>query len=241
MAAKKICKGQDFAKKSKVPRQTAGRRAANFNRERLLGDECHRAWQIHILQYIWRANALLCCRVFRRPLIVEKNMLCYNKRSMGRKRRSREFRNNSQVIDIDKARKQRLEKRRAEKAKEEEKVRYAASQNTRGKMAIRRAQRRRRALIGIIVVCIIGVVVFSILNVISLKNEQKNMREQQEALKKEKAQLEKELSEINDPENIEKQAREQLRLIKKGEYLYVFPEDMNEPEENSGDESGEEE
>ena len=160
---------------------------------------------------------------------------------MGRKRRSREFKNNSQVIDIDKARKQRLEKRRAERAKEEEKVRYAASQNTRGKMAIRRAQRRRRVLIGLIVVCIIGVVVFSVFNVVSLKKEQKNIREQQEALEKEKAQLEKELSEINDPENIEKQAREQLHLIKKGEYIYMFPEDMNETEESSEDEADKEE
>ena len=160
---------------------------------------------------------------------------------MRRKRRSREFKNNSQVIDIDKARKERLEKRQAEKAKEEEKIRYAASQNTRGKMAIRRSQRRRRLLIGIIVVCIIGVVAFSILNVVSLKKEQKNMREQQEALQKEKAQLEKELSEINDPENIENQAREQLRLIKKGEYLYVFPEDMNENEDSTEDKAEKEE
>lgn len=67
------------------------------------------------------------------------------------------------------------------------------------------------------------------------------MREQQEALQKEKAQLEKELSEINNPENIEEQAREQLRLIKKGEYLYVFPEDMNEDEESSEDKQKNEE
>lgn len=160
---------------------------------------------------------------------------------MGRKRRSREFKNNSQVIDIDQARKQRLEKRRAEKAKEEEKIRYAASQNTRGKMAIRRSRRRRRILIGIIVVCIIGMVTFSILNVVSLKKEQRAMREQQEALVKEKAQLEKELSETNDPENIEEQAREQLRLIKKGEYLYVFPEDMNKSDGESEDRAEKEE
>jgi len=172
---------------------------------------------------------------------VEKTLLWYTKRSMGRKRRSREFKNNSKVIDIDQARKQRLEKRRAEKAKEEEKIRYAASQNTRGKMAIRRNRRRRRLLIGIIVVCIIGVITFSILNVISLKNEQRNMREQQEALEKEKAQLEKELSEINDPENIEKKAREQLKLIKKGEYLYVFPEEMTDDEESSEEKSDKEE
>ena len=160
---------------------------------------------------------------------------------MGRKRRSREFKNNSQVIDIDQARKERLEKRRAEKAKEEEKIRYAASQNTRGKMAIRRSRRRRRLVIGLIVVGIIGAITFSLLNVISLKKEQRSMREQQEALQKEKAQLEKELSEINNPENIEEQAREQLRLIKKGEYLYVFPEDMNEDEESSEDKQKNEE
>lgn len=172
---------------------------------------------------------------------MEKTLLWYTKRSMGRKRRSREFKNNSQVIDIDQARKQRLEKRRAEKAKEEEKIRYAASRNTRGKMAIRRSRRRRAALIGLIVVCIIGVITFSILNVVSLKKEQRSMKEQQEALEKEKAQLEKELSEINDPENIEEQAREQLRLIKKGEYLYVFPDDLNEGDSQDDEKAEKEE
>ena len=229
MAAEEICKAQVITK------------SKGHYRNRIL-DMCgYSHQQISILLRFWQINALLCYRVFRRPHIVEKTLLCYTKRSMGRKRRSREFKNNSQVIDIDQARKQRLEKRRAEKAKEEEKIRYAASQNTRGKMAIRKAQRRRRILIGIIVVCIIGVVAFSVLNVISLKKEQKNMREQQEALEKEKAQLEKELSEINDPENIEEQAREQLRLIKKGEYLYVFPEDMIDNEENPEEKADKEE
>lgn len=229
MAAEKICKAQVITK------------SKGYYGNRIL-DMCSYSYQqISILLCFWQINALLCYRVFRGPHIVEKTLLWYTKRSMGRKRRSREFKNNSKVIDIDQARKQRLEKRRAEKAKEEEKIRYAASQNTRGKMAIRRNRRRRRLLIGIVVVCIIGVIAFSILNVISLKNEQRNMREQQEALEKEKAQLEKELSEINDPENIEKKAREQLKLIKKGEYLYVFPEEMIDDEESSEEKSDKEE
>lgn len=145
---------------------------------------------------------------------------------MGRKRRSREFKNNSRVIDIEEARKQRLEKRRAERKKEEERIKRSAGRNTRGKMAIRRNRNRRRILIGIIVVAIIGAIAFSLFNIISLKREQSQMREQQEALEKEKAQLEKELSEINDPENLEEQARDQLRLIKEGEYLYLFPEEI---------------
>lgn len=151
---------------------------------------------------------------------------------MGRKRRSREFKNNSQVIDIEEARKQRLEKRRAEKKKEEERIKYEASQKTRGKMAIRRNRARRRVLMCLIVVFIIGAIAFSVLNVISLKEEQSQTRAQQEALKKEKAQLEKELSEINDKENIEDSARDQLRLIKKGEKLYIFPEEITEADKN---------
>ena len=181
---------------------------------------------VSVLLRIWRAFGSCGYRLFRRALIVEKNMLWYNQRSMGRKRRSREFKNNSRVIDIEDARKQRLEKRRAEKKKEEERVRRAAGQKTRGKMAIRRSRNRRRLLIVIIVVAITGAIAFSVFNVISLKKEQREMREQQEGLTKEKAQLEKELSEINNPENLEEQARDQLRLIKKGEYLYIFPDEI---------------
>ena len=96
-------------------------------------------------------------------------------------------------------------------------------------------------MIAIIVVSIVGVIALSVFNVIALKKEQKDMREQQEALQKEKAQLEKELSETNDPENVEEQAREQLRLIKKGELLYVFPEEITEAEETEPDEADKEE
>ena len=76
---------------------------------------------------------------------MEKNMLWYNQ-FMGKKRRSREFRNNSQVIDMDEARKKRQAKRREEKAREEEKARKYARQHTAGKMAIRRQKRRRKIL-----------------------------------------------------------------------------------------------
>jgi len=106
-------------------------------------------------------------------------------------------------------------------------------------MAIRRSQRRRRILIGLVVVGVIGAIVFFSLNIISLINERQTMKEQNEALLKEKAQLEKELSEINDPENIEEQARDQLRLIKKGEYMYRFPEEITESDKT--DETKEEE
>lgn len=93
-------------------------------------------------------------------------------------------------------------------------------------MAIRRQKNRRRLLTGLIVVCIIAVVSFSVINIISLKKEQHDVLAQQEQLEKEKKQLQKELDNINDPENLEEQARNQLRLIKPGETLYMFPDEI---------------
>lgn len=154
---------------------------------------------------------------------------------MRKKRRSREFKKNSQVIDIQQARKQRLDRRAEEKKREEERIRYAASQKTRGKMAIRRSRARKRLLIALLVVGVVGVLVFSVMSVISLRSEQKGMKEQLEALEKEKAQLEKELSKTSDPNNLEKQARDQLRLIKKGEYMYIFPEEITEAGDSAED------
>lgn len=81
-------------------------------------------------------------------------------------------------------------------------------------------------MVAIIILCAAIVLAFSVLNVISLKREQHEVMKQAEALQQEKAQLEKELSEINDPKNIEEQARDQLRLIMPGETLYMFPEEI---------------
>ena len=156
---------------------------------------------------------------------MEKNMLWYNQ-FMGKKRRSREFRNNSQVIDMDEARKKRQAKRREEKAREEEKARKYARQHTAGKMAIRRQKRRRKILTGLIILGIIGAMSLSLVNIISLKKEQHDVLAEQEQLKQQKQDLQKELDNISDPENIEEQARNQLRLIRPGEMLYMFPDEI---------------
>ena len=152
-------------------------------------------------------------------------MMWYNQ-FMGKKRRSREFRNNSQVIDMDEARKKRQAKRREEKAREEEKARKYARQHTAGKMAIRRQKRRRKILTGLIIVGIIGAMSLSLVNIISLKKEQHDVLAEQEQLKQQKQELQKELENISDSENIEEQARNQLRLIRPGETLYMLPDEI---------------
>ncbi len=170
--------------------------------------------------------------VLGRSLVVEKNMLCYNQ-TMGKRRRSKEFKNNSQVIDMEQARAQRLEKRRAERQREEKKAQEAAKRKTRGKMAIRRSRNRRRLMIGIVVMIIIGLISFSVINIISLKREQHDMEQQKQELEQEREQLNKELENANDLENLEEQARDQLRLIKPGEKIYIFPEEITQTEETT--------
>ena len=52
-----------------------------------------------------------------------------------------------------------------------------------------------------------------------------------------KARLENELEHLNDPENIEQQARTRLRMVKPDDVLYILPEDSSEEgDTNSGDE-----
>ena len=46
------------------------------------------------------------------------------------------------------------------------------------------------------------------------------------AYQEEKEQLQRDLKEIDDLQNLEEQARNQMRLIKPNETLYIFPENM---------------
>jgi cell division protein FtsB len=85
-------------------------------------------------------------------------------------------------------------------------------------------------LLAIIIIAIVGVCVFKI---VSLKNEQKEALAQQEELKAQKQELQEELDSASDKENIEEQARSQLRLVKPGEVLYTFAEEVVNQVENS--------
>lgn len=129
---------------------------------------------------------------------------------------------------MEEARKQRLEKRRAEKEKKEEKILRAQAQNTRGKRAIRKGRNRKRLITALVVAAVFVLLFLIVMNIVSLKKEQHDVKNEKEALEREKARLSKELEQVDQPENIEQQARDQLRLIKPGETLYLFPDEMTE-------------
>ena len=75
------------------------------------------------------------------------------------------------------------------------------------------------------------------MNIVSLKREQHDVMQQQQQLEKQKEELKKALEDTDDTENIEEQARNQLRLIKPGETLYLFPEEMTEENNSNSSES----
>jgi cell division protein DivIC len=137
-----------------------------------------------------------------------------------KKRRSREFKNNGQVIDIEEARQLRKQKRE-EAAVKKYKVRKSKSVVTE-RQAGKKA--RRRMVYFIIFLVIVGIIVVSAFSIINLKlTEARTIREQQD-LMEQKARLERIYSQVNSPEYIEQQARQQLKMIKPGEILYILPE-----------------
>lgn len=138
------------------------------------------------------------------------------------KRRSREFKKNSDIIDIKEARKKRAEKK---KALENERKAAKKAAKKRHKKESKPRKGIKLSPLFVIVIIIIGlVIVFTTINLASLKAEQNSVMKEHQELQKEKKKLEKELSKLNDPDYIEQQAREQLKLIMPGEKLFVLPE-----------------
>lgn len=196
----------------------------------------HNTVTVSLLQLLWAHNFSRNPILFGRGLIVEKNLLWYNL-CMGKNRRSTEFRNSSRVIDMEEARKKRQEKRQAEREKEERKAKRALKEQSRGKTAIRKKRNRRRVIIAAVVVLIFTVIGFYVYNIVSLKMEQQDVENQRTELEAEKKQLEKQLKDVKDKENLEEQARSQLRLIKPGESLYLF-DDYLTNDKNTTEEEG---
>ncbi|MDD2189749.1 MAG: septum formation initiator family protein [Eubacteriales bacterium] len=137
-----------------------------------------------------------------------------------KRRRSREYKNNSQVIDIEKARQERKRKRdeAANKKNKSKKTKHIVTERQAGKKA------RRRWVYFLVALFILAIIGASVFNIVNLKLTEARTLEEQRVLLNQKARLELVYSEINSPEYIEQQARQQLKMIKPEEILYVLPE-----------------
>lgn len=152
-----------------------------------------------------------------------------------KKRRSREFKKNAKVVNIEQARKERRLKRKAAKykaaiAQETEEKFYESEDKVSQR---RRVQKKRRRLIYLsILLCLAILAGVAVLNILALHAEREKVRMENEDLLALKARLQQQLDEVNNPEYIENQARALLRLVKPGEILYILPSQTN---DNTGD------
>ena len=87
-------------------------------------------------------------------------------------------------------------------------------------------------MIAAIIVAVMALIGFSVFNIVSLKTEQQEVEQKQTELKEEKKQLEKQLKQVKDKDNLEEQARSQLRLIKPGESIYLFDDYLTTEDKN---------
>lgn len=102
----------------------------------------------------------------------------------------------------------------------------AGIRQDRRRMALRRRKRNRAMFVMGVVLALVILVGFSLGNIVMLKYDLHVAKKEQEQYKEEKAQLEEDMQQINDLDSLEEQARDQMRLIKPGETLYIFPEEM---------------
>ena len=159
-----------------------------------------------------------------------------------KKKRSREFRKNSEVIDINEARasrrKKRAEAKALERMKEEERLR---SEKIKADNARKKARNSgRRKIYTAIIAVIIGAIAFSVFNVASLMKEKNDLEKRQKELTETRDKLEHEVEQANSPEYIEQEARDALRLIKPGEILYILPADKTDDTQGKGGDPAEE-
>lgn len=129
----------------------------------------------------------------------------------------------SNIIDLGEAREKRRQKRELELNKKNKKIaKPKRIKEKRSKGEIVRNNRIRYFIFfcSLFILFFLGV---SMVSIVDLKMQENKAIALQEQLKNEKTNLQRELTLINTPEYIEQQARKQLKMIKPGELLYVFP------------------
>lgn len=79
-----------------------------------------------------------------------------------------------------------------------------------------------RIVLIVLILIIVFTVAMSIRTIVKLKAEQAELKKQNLALRKQKAELQNEFRNVNNRNYIEEQARIQLNMIKPGEVLYIL-------------------
>jgi cell division protein DivIC len=129
----------------------------------------------------------------------------------------------TKVIDLAEAREQRRLKREAEAQKKQQKINSASSKKSKKSDRKNHQSDRKRLLVAGVFLIIFLILGISSYNIVSLKIQEAEAIALKQQLLEEKEHLKQELSLVYSPAYIEQQARTQLRMIKPGELIYIFP------------------
>ena len=149
---------------------------------------------------------------------------------MAKKRRSSQFKDTSQVIDIEEARRKRQEKRQKQQSRsrlQEETAQRRAAEKSR----VRAGRKKKHITYAVIILAIIAAIGLSAINIISLKAEYKEAMEVKNQLTEQKEAMEEQLKESSKDKYIENEARQQLRMVKPGETVFIVPNQEQQAEE----------
>ena len=131
------------------------------------------------------------------------------------------------VVDFNKALEEKQRKRiEEEKQGKEEHVEISEVSDA----AVRRRKKKRHRRVGIyVLIMVVFIAIFGYLahNIITLKMEQHDLQAKKEKLEEKKKELREEKKAVSDKDYIEQQARQQLKMIKPGEILYILPKDSD--------------
>ena len=140
---------------------------------------------------------------------------------MAKKRRSSQFKDTSQVIDIEEARRKRQEKRKKQQQRTQHQEEFAKRQAT--KSRVKAGRRKKHITYAVIIFAIIAAIGMSAINIVSLKAEYKEAEKQNQQLQEQKADMEQQIKNSSKDKYIEEEARQQLRMVKPGETVFIVP------------------
>ena len=158
---------------------------------------------------------------------------------MAKKRRSSQFKDTSQVIDIEEARRKRQEKRQKQQSRsrqQEENAQKRAAVKSR----VKAGRKRKHITYAVVILCIIAAIGLSAINIISLKAEYKEAEQQKQVLMQQKEEMEQQLKDSSKDKYIEEEARQQLRMVKPGETVFIVP-NQQDTQSSSADKENEKE
>lgn len=155
---------------------------------------------------------------------------------MAKKRRSSQFKDTSQVIDIEEARRKRQEKRKKQQIRSQQQEEMAQKRAA-VKSRVKAGRRKKHITYAVIILAIIAAIGVSAINIISLKAEYNEALAEKEQLTEQKESMEQQLKDSTKDKYVEKEARQQLRMVKPGETVFMVP---NQDTENKATESDKE-